>query len=178
MRTMFAVLIAGVLALSACSVETSTEGASAPAEASGYTFEIVANDQEQIFVVSHEDGRAAAAQAVEGQSRSITPDEAAALIGRRQAAFQQPGEEVVTLRVPGAELSIQGDDAQNNEAVRINIQTKEGGVTVNAQDQGEGNGRAHVRVTGADEEAARDFINEQEDLSPEVKAEMLAALGL
>jgi hypothetical protein len=53
-------------------------------------------------------------------------------------------------------------------------------VHVDAEDggPGENDDRANVMITGATESDARDFINDAEDVSAEVKQQMLTAVGL
>ncbi|MEJ0060830.1 MAG: hypothetical protein WDM79_15160 [Terricaulis sp.] len=174
-------LIAAV-ALAACAPEGGvTTADNAGAEAPGYALEVFAHDQEQIYLVSHSDGRAAAARAMGETSEVLTPEVARGLLTERQAALgADQGEEVVGLRAPGFSLSIKGDEkgAEGEEgAVQIAVNTGGGSMTIDARDEGE-NDRARVRFTGADEATARDFINDAEELSPEVKAAMLASLGL
>lgn len=175
-------LIVALAALAGCSAEVNVDENSAStgdAAAQGYTMEIFAHENEQIYLVSHEDGRAAAARVVDTTSSNIEASEARALLNDRQAALGDPGEEVVGFRAPGFRLSIKGDEADgdNNDSVEINVETPGGGVSIDARDDG-ANDRARVRITGADEGAARNFINDLEDVSPEVKAAMLAELGL
>jgi hypothetical protein len=53
-------------------------------------------------------------------------------------------------------------------------------IIVRASENGPGDADdvAFVRITGADEETARDFITDADELSPAVQAQMLAELGL
>lgn len=175
-----AALIAA-FALMSCSAEVNVrdDGDAAEATASGYTMEIFAHDEEQIYLVSHDDGRAAAARVLNDQSEAMEPDAARALLGERQGALGDPGEEVVGMRAPGFRLSIKGDgnEGDNNESVEIAVNTPGGGITIDARDDG-ANDRARVRITGADEASARDFINDLDGVSPDVKADMLRRLGL
>jgi hypothetical protein len=174
-------LIAAV-ALAACAPDAGvTTADNAGVEAPGYTLDVFAHDAEQIYLVSHSDGRAAAARAQGATSEVLTPEAARALLTERQTALTgAEGEEVVGVRGPGFSLSIKGDEnaAEGEEgAVQIAVNTGQGGMTIDARDEGE-NDHARVRITGADEATARDFINDAEELSPEVKAAMLASLRL
>ena len=51
-------------------------------------------------------------------------------------------------------------------------------VRANEGGPGDEDDTAFVRITGADEASARDFINDAEELSAETKSQMLSALGL
>jgi hypothetical protein len=167
-------------ALVACAPDGATTTENPAATAPGYSLEVFAHDQELIYLVSHSDGRTAAARAVGETSEVLTPEAARALMSERQTAFGGTQEEVVGLRAPGFSLSIKGDEkgAEGEEGtVQISVNTGQGGMTIDARDEGE-NDRAHVHITGASEETARDFINDAEELSPEVKTAMLASLGL
>lgn len=59
--------------------------------------------------------------------------------------------------------------------VRMNI----GGFSMEAEGNGDdGDGRAHVHFAGLNAHDARHFITEADELSPQVQAQMLTALGL
>jgi hypothetical protein len=170
------------LALAACdgANDASTETKTGET-ASGYTMEIRATEAVQTYVVIAPDGRTVGAQAAEGASALMDT-------GRAQALAAEPppeGEEVpevMSLRLPGFEMSIGGtEDDANGDHGSVNLRIGgEQNVIVRANEGGPGDAddSAFVRITGADEAAAREFINDAEELSPEVKTQMLGALGL
>jgi hypothetical protein len=87
----------------------------------------------------------------------------------------------MSLRFPGVDLQINAEEGEG-ETGRANVSINAGdhSVVVNADEggPGEADDRAYVRITGADQDAVRDFINDAEELSADVKAEMLAELGI
>lgn len=181
MRALIAVM---ALALAACdggAITSDGDLAGGPDDVSGYTMEIRAAQAEQTFLIRSPEGQVVAARAAGGASMLM--DEAAI---QSLAVVDQPGEaatEVMSLRVPGFSMNIgaNGEDENGeNGQVNINIGAGKQRVTVNADEggPGEADDRAFVRITGADEEAVRKFIAEQDELLPATQAEMLAALGL
>jgi|SRR5690606_3274313 len=179
MRFAFAAL---ALALAACEGGTGeNQTNTGSAAASGYTMEIRATEAVQTYVVTAPDGRTVGARAANGVSALMDASRAQAL------AAEAPPEgdelpEVMSLRVPGFEMSIAGteEDANgDNGSVSLRIGGEQG-VIVRANEGGPGDAddSAFVRISGADEAAARKFIADAEELSPEVKAQMLSALGL
>ena len=184
MRTIMLAL--SVCTLAACDGAVTTRDgdlAGGPGgEAGGYTLEVRASDLEQTYLVIAPDGRTVGARAAEGASALMDSDRAMAL-----AATAPPrGEaipEVLSLRIPGFEMSIGGtEENANGDQGSVAISLGAGGqrIEVNANEGGPGDAddRAHVRITGADEAAVRDFIAEQDELSPSVQAQMLAELGI
>jgi hypothetical protein len=153
-------------------------GASVPSAAEGYTLELFARDGEQIYLVRHSDGRKAAARVVNGASALMDADQAQTLLSEGQAALREPEKANVSIRAPGFSLQV-ADDEGGGSSERARIEINAGGkhFLIDAEEEGEAD-RAVVRVDGADEEAARDFINEQAELSAQTKAQMLRAMGL
>ena len=150
MRGLFLALIAPV-ALLACDGSYTASGDQAPA--GGYTLEVRASENIQTFIVTAPDGAMVAAA----------------------------NTEVFALRFPGVDISVAADaDNPNSESATVRVNAGGRSVFVDAQEGGPGDGddRANVRITGATEEDARDFINDAEQLSDEVKTRMIAALGL
>lgn len=148
----------------------------------GYTLEVRAGEGQQTYLILAPDGRTIGAHAAEGVSALIDG-------GRARALAQTPppqsdeAPEVMSLRVPGFQMTIAGteDDANGeNGQVRMSFGGDGQNIVVHADEGGPGDAddRAYVRITGADEDAVRDFINDADELSPEVKAQMLAELGL
>lgn len=172
MRALFAGLT--MLALAACGAPEMAERA--PVE--GYTLEVRAASDAQVFLVTAPDGRTAAARTAGGVS-SLMDVEAARAFTVLPAKENTPPE-VLAVRLPNFELSIAAEgDAAGEDGARVMINAGGRQIDINARDDGSAEaGRAHVRITGASAEEARDFVADAEELSPEVQAEMLAALGL
>jgi hypothetical protein len=177
MRFLFAALALGA---AACSSDINI-GDAAPGE--GYTLEVRANAAEQTYMVTGADGRMVAARASDGVSSLLDANGVQALAATPAPTSDAP--EVMSMRLPGFEMKIGAEDG-NPDGGDANVDISIGGadgqrIHVNA-DEGatadDGDDRAHVLITGADETAVRDFIRDAEELSPEVKSQMLAALGL
>ncbi|HRO03135.1 MAG TPA: hypothetical protein PLS69_05980 [Terricaulis sp.] len=173
MRAILAGLAA--LALAACS---EAELAGAPEDApGGYTLEVRANGDAQVFLVTGPDGRSTAGRAAGGVSALMDTEAARAFTVLPEN--EEPLPEVMSLRLPGLNLSIAAEGDTGEEGARVSINAGGRQVEVNARDNDAGDTeRAHVRITGASESEARNFIAEADKLSPEVQSEMLAALGL
>lgn len=190
---------AAALALAGCSVGADGGQSPSAVPAEGYTLQVVADDSRQIYLVTHSDGRAAAAQVENGVSSMTDAEQAQALVSERLGVLG-PSEEPVAIRFPGFQMSIAGQDGgPQGDRVRIAISAGGREIVVDAEDSdGDNHGaaeaearisesakvnvddadRAVVRIAGASERDAREFINEAEDLSAETKAQMLAALNL
>ena len=174
-------LIAGLAALAAaCSGDIRVDDAAGSGQ--GYTLEVRATSGEQTYLVTAPDGRVVGARAAEGASALMNGDRARSLAGDPPPMGEAPPE-VMSLRLPGVDMQINADSDNaggENGRVALSIGSEGHGVVVNADEggPGEADDRAYVRITGADEDAVRDFINDAEALSPQVKAEMLAELGL
>jgi len=182
MRVLFAALAA--LTLAACEASVSSKGGEA-AGADGYTMEVRANAHQQTYLIVTPEGRTVGAQAAEGASALMDATRAQALFSEpppRSSSEDVP--EVFSLRLPGFDMSVRGrddDTTEENGQVQLSIGGGNGQqITVDADEggPGEADDRAYVRITGADEEAVRDFINDAEELSAEVKTQMLAELGI
>jgi len=175
------VLIAGMAALgAACTADMNVDGAAAPGE--GYTLEVRASELDQTYLVTTPDGRVVGGRAAEGASALMNSESARGLAGD-PPPMGEPPPEVMSLRLPGLSMQInaEGDRANGeNGRAAVSISAEGQNITVNADEggPGEADDRAYVRITGADEDAVRDFINDAEELSAEVKAEMLAELGI
>jgi hypothetical protein len=168
----FMLAAAAAILLVGCGVEVNhnqSGGESAPVE--GYILDVRAADDVQIFMVTAPDGRVVAGRAENGVSALM--DEA----GIQSIAAIGPPPETpsqVSIRAPGVSISVNGDDAGGGGSVSINA----GGHSVDVRaDEGDTD-RASVRIAGVDADAARDFIAKADELSPQVQAQMLAALGL
>jgi hypothetical protein len=163
----------------ACSADVNVDGDAAPGES--YTLEVRATEGEQTYLVIAPDGRVVGARAAEGASALMNGDRARELAGDPPPQGETPPE-VMSLRFPGVDLQInaEGDEAKENGRANVSINAGDHSVVVNADEggPGEADDRAYVRITGADEDAVRGFINDAEELSPQVKTEMLAELGI
>lgn len=174
MRAVLAGLAA--LALAACSEENLAGGPTSDNPAGEYTLEIRAADDVQVFLITKPDGGTVASRATGGVSALMDADEARAFTVMPEGQATPP--EVMSLRLPGFEIAINADgDSESTENAQVSVNAGGRQVEVNASDNGD-NDRAHVRITGASEADVRDFIADAEELSPETRAEMLAALGL
>lgn len=180
MRSAFFALI---LLAAGCdaSVDVSDKGDS-QTPAGGYTLEVRADQAAQIYLVTTPDGKTVAARAENGTS-TLMQGRAVQALANQPMPTDPTQQEVVSLRVPGVNLSVSGSPDSTGEDGTAHVTVDAGGhsVEVNAEGNGEDNGpnnRAHVRITGATEEEARDFVNKAEKISPDVQAQMLAALGL
>lgn len=147
--------------------------------AGGYTLEIRASEAEQVYLVTAPGGDTVAARASDGVSALL--DAAALRIFNAAAPTEEPMDEVMSLRLPGLNLSISGDaDGKGEQGGRVSIDLGGHSVEVNADEGGPGDGddRAHVLIRGVPESEVRDFIAKADQLSPAVQAQMLAELGL
>ena len=180
MRWVFAVLALGLAA--ACDEGQATIGGKGDAQASGYTLEVRALDGAQTYIVTAPDGRVVGARAAEGASALMDSERAQALLNDPPPVVGDDVPERVAIRLPGFDLSVAADeDDGSGDHGRVNLSI--GGqqrIVVNADEggPGEADDRAYVRITGAGEDAARDFVNDAEELSSEVKQQMLTELGL
>lgn len=177
------VLTVGLAALAAaCSAEVNGPGIDAGG--GGYTMEIRTTQGEQTYLITTPDGRVVGARAAEGASALMDSQRALALAGDPPPEGEAPPE-VMSMRVPGFEVKVNADEdsggGDGNARVAVSMGGSEGmNVVVNANEGGPGDAddRATVRITGANEEAVRDFIQDAEELSPEVKTQMFAELGI
>jgi hypothetical protein len=173
-------LLVAALALcgAACAPDVGVHGDGA----GGYTLEVRASQVEQTYLVTAPDGRVVAARAAQGASALMEGERARALAADPPPQGEAPPE-VLSLRAPGFELNINAEkDGADGESGRVAISLGGRGQTVivNAEKggPGEADDRAYVRITGASEDTVRAFIRDAEELSPDVKARMLAELGL
>lgn len=171
--------LAAPLILGACDGSfTTSENAREPA--GGYTLEVRAVEGVQTYIVTAPDGRQTAGRAAEGASALLDADAIRGL-GDMQALNGEAQPEVFAMRLPGVDISVAADaDNPNGESatVRVNAAGRSAHVDANEGGPGDADDRANVRISGASESDARDFISDAEQISPEVKAQMLAAVGL
>ncbi len=162
----------------ACAPEGSLEGAPA---GESYTLEIRASETDQTYLITAPDGRVVGARAAEGASALMNSERARALIDDPPSMDVPP--EVLSLRVPGFDLRINAEEGgADGESGRVALSIGAEGqqIVVNAEEgaPGDADNRAYVRISGADEDAVREFVEDADGLSTEVRAEMLAGLGL
>ncbi len=176
---------AGLALFCVACVDVGSEGdggdraASGPA---GYALEVRASEAEQFFLVTSPDGQVVAARASEGASALMATPEVQALLAAATLPASDEHREVVSLRLPGINLSVSGDSGSDGEhgGGRVSINAGGHSVEVNASEggPGEGDDNAHVLIRGVRESEAREFIAKADALSPAVQAQMLAGLGL
>lgn len=151
-------------------------------EAGGYTVEIRASELEQTYLIMTPDGRTVGARAAEGASALMDGERAQSLAAEAPPRSSEEVPEVFSMRVPGFEMSVAGneDDANGeNSQVQMSIGGGEQNIVVHADEggPGEADDRAYVRISGMDEDAVREFIAEADELSPAVQAQLLTELG-
>jgi hypothetical protein len=185
MRPVILSLVAAVLA--ACGpgevkIETSEGSTVAAADlggkGGGYTLNVMDDGAGgKTYLVIGPDGRQVAGQAdAKGEARLVEGGDAHAAISDAASAMGPPPDEKVAIKVPGANISIKANEGEDRRAkVQINV----GGQSIQVDAEGpDGSERAVVKVGGADEDAARNFIDKASGLTPEVKSQMKAKLGL
>ena len=166
--------------LAACDGSYSSSDNTAQEPAGGYTLEVRAVEDVQTYIVTAPDGRQTAGRAADGASALLDADSIQSL-GAMEPLNSEPHPEVFALRIPGVDISVAADeDNPNSESATVRVNAAGRSVHVDADEGGPGDAddRANVRITGATEEDARDFINDAEEISAEVKTQMLAAVGL
>ena len=178
-------MIAGLALFCVACVGVNSEGgdgedsARAPA---GYTLEVRASEAERFFLVTSPDGRVVAARASEGVSALMAEPDVQALLAAAPVPSSGERREVVSLRLPGINLSVSGDpdSGGGDGGGRVSIDAGGHSVEVNASEggPGEADDNAQVLIRGVHESEARAFIAKADALSPAVQAQMLAGLGL
>jgi hypothetical protein len=187
MMVRFGLAALALIGLAACSpgtVEvTGDNGEKVTVDGSGgYTLQVVGDDAAQVYIVTAPDGRVAAAKSEGEVSTLLGAAEAQNAVARQQTAMAAAsadgsGGENVNIQVPGFSLQVSGDGG-NGEAAKVRMQAGGFDLDVNSADDGTGNERAAVRIGGVDADSARQFIDDTEGLSAEVKAQMREKLGL
>lgn len=168
------------LALAACDGSYSDADLAGDNPAGGYILEVRADENQQVYIVTAPDGRRTASRVAGGASALLGTGDIQAL-GDLQPLNAEPQPEVFALRFPGVDISVAADeDNPNSESATVRVNAAGRSVHVDADEggPGEADDRANVRITGASETDARDFINDAEEVSSEVKTQMLAAVGL
>jgi hypothetical protein len=130
--------------------------------------------------VTAPDGRQTASRFADGASTLLDAD-AMRSLGDMEPLNGEANPEVFALRFPGVDISVAADESDpNSESATVRVNAGGRTVHVDAEEggPGESDDRANVRISGATEEDAREFINDAEHVSVEVKQQMLAAVGL
>jgi len=185
-RTMmrFGLAALAVLGLAACSpgkVEVTGENGERVVVngRGGYTLQVVGAKDDQVYIVTAPDGRSAAAKVTGGVSALMGTGEAQNMVAAQQAAMGPDtgeGGEDVHISVPGFSLKVKDGEGEGGHS-RVQMKAAGFDLDVNADETG-GSDRAVVRIGGADEKSARDFIDGADGLSDETKAQMREKLGL
>lgn len=142
----------------------------------GYGMQIFAVQEAKIFYIQGPDGKSVAARSADGQSAIMPAAEAKELIERHGgalAAGTAQGGDKVKIKIPFVGIDVVSDESGDNAKVQINAGGQK--IEVDANDAADA---AHVRISGANADSVRKFINEGESLSADTKVAMLAALGL
>lgn len=158
----------------------------------GYNLEIRASDDVQFFLVTAPDGHVVGARATsKGESALMddaaihallaAPPPAAAITtsATGTSAATSTNTNTVSIQAPGVSIQASGDDNGKGDNGDAHVSLNVGGpaIQIDAHGNGEDGGNAHVVINGVDAKAARDFIVHADGLSPQVQAQMLAALG-
>ncbi len=171
--------LAAPFILAACDASSmSSSGVQEPA--GGYTLEVRAVEGVQTYIVTAPDGRQTASRVAAGTSALLDADQIQRL-GVAEPLSAEPHPEVFALRLPGVNISVAADeDDPDGDSATVLVNAGGRTVHVDAQDGGPGDNddRANVMISGATESDARDFITDAEDVSAEVKQQMLTAVGL
>ena len=179
MRALILTLVL-TLMLAACDGSYSSGDGGTSDPAGGYTLEVRADEGQQTYIVIAPDGRQTATRIAGGASTLLDTSPIQSL-GDMQPINAEAQPEVFAMRFPGVDISVAADeDNPNSESATVRVNAAGRSVHVDADEGGPGDAddRANVRITGATEEDARDFINDAEDVSAEVRTQMLAAVGL
>lgn len=149
-------------------------GDAAPSDGdlTGFKVEYRADGGERTVVVTSPEGRVVACRASGGASWLLDAGNL-----DWASAFPPIVDDAMSLRWPGVKMSI--CEENGGEAGRVAIFLERGGerVQITADDR-EGDHRAHVLISGANEWTLRDFIAQAGGLSPDVQSQLLAELGL
>jgi hypothetical protein len=171
-------ILAAPILLAACDYSPGDHVTQEPA--GGYTLEVRADENAQTYIVTAPDGRQTATRVAAGASTFLDAG-AIQSLGAMQPLNTEPRPEVFALRFPGVEISVAADeDNPTSESASVRVNAGGRSVHVDADEGGPGDAddRANVRITGATESDARDFIADAEHVSVEVRTQMLAAIGL
>lgn len=180
----FAAAALALFGLAACEGGAMDSNGATPA---GYRLEVRALEGVQTYLITAPDGKVVGAQAADGASRLLDEARIHEIAETPMPADADAPPEVMSLKLPGFEMSVNADhdeegntssDDNGNAQVKMRVRGQET-VSIDARENGPGDADdiAHVVISGASAETARDFINDADELSEEVKAQMRAALG-
>ena len=144
-----------------------------------WTMQVLGTGADRIYLVTGPGGRSAAARLKGGVSTLIENTEAKGFISTNVealAAAGPPPPQKVAIFAPGLSLKVSGDD--DDRSGRGRVQIKVAGVSVDVDGDDGPDGHGQVRIGGVDADAALKFIDDIDDLSPEVKKQMCDKLGL
>lgn len=192
-------VVLAALFAAGCGVNVGARGHGGP-----YSVEIRSVGNTQVYVVRGPDNKVAAARAGGGVSAFLNADQLQHALAAMPTPTPNPesGGDHVSIHAPGFDLRVQGDDVHINDddhgkpedahaaadadgdhhggSGQVSMNVGGFGMHVDADDGGPGDAddRAQVTLTGMSAHDARHFIMEQDDLSSQVQAQMIAALGL
>jgi len=177
-------LLALAFLCAACSRDATGPGGTA----GGYKLEVRAAEAEQIYLVTSPQGRVVAARASAGDSALLDAGEIRALESAPETTTSTASTTTTTtsgghdgnvsIHAPGVSIEAHGDDDSDKGDAHISLNWGGHGMQIDAHDNGGDSDHAHVVITGADAKSARSFVMDAEHLSPEVRQQMLAQLGL
>lgn len=146
----------------------------------GWTMQVLGEDTNQVYMVTRPDGKRAAARVTGSGSTMIADAEAQTLFAEAQTALSRdPPDEKVSIQAPGLSIKVSADEDATGEAERGRVRIAVGGVSIDVDgDEAGSDGRGTVRIAGVNADAAHKFIEEADDLSPEVKRQMREKLEL
>lgn len=180
MRTLIVALAA--VALAACTSEVSKavneKAAASPDQA--WTIQVVGDNEDNVMVVTGPGGKSAAARVTAGASSLLADAEAQGFLAEAQTAYEaDPPPEKVSIKAPGVSINVAADETAGENSGRGRVRIDVGGIQVHVDgDEADGEGRGVFRMTGVNADTAREFIEDADDLSPEVKQQMREKLGL
>ena len=185
MRVPFILMAVAALALTGCgrAIERTvdrTVARHAGEPGQEWSMQVLGTDADRIFLVSGPEGKTAAARIAGGVSTLIADTEAQGLLSAGEAvtAAAAPLPEKVAIEAPGFSLKVaaedNGDDGKGRGRVRINV----GGIKIAVDGDDTSGGQGQVRIDGVNADAASKFIDDIDELSPEVKKQMRDKLGL
>lgn len=164
---LLAIVIGMALSVAAC------DGAGGDgAKADGWSVQMRASGDDQVFLIAGPDGRQAAAQVSGGASSLMDATAAKAqFAGGPETPTPPLDSPDVSIKAPGFEMKVQEGETEDGGQVEMRL----GGMnlSVNGADN-----QALVSIEGADARAARKFIDDADALSPEVKAALKEQVGL
>lgn len=173
-------LAAVALTLGACTVSVNEgEGEDAAAvgteaEPGGWTLAVIGDDPgPKTFLLVRPDGLQAAAEIAGGVSRIVDAGDVAGAVSDSISEPAPTGGEQVRIKAPL--LDVQVNEDATGEKARVSVNAGGRAVDVRADDA---SGTAVVRIAGASQSDARKFIDDAAGLSPEVKQQLKAQLGL